>query len=107
MSACCDVASDRKAPMLVKRARETFAWVLPSAILVLVPKCPMCLAAHVALWTGLGVSLSTATYLRHREGCCSPACASLRLPDCGTSGSRRGHIFRYFTKETEPCNTKS
>jgi hypothetical protein len=38
--------------------------VLPSAILVLVPKCPACLAAHMALWTGLGLSFSTATYLR-------------------------------------------
>ena len=64
MSACCDAASDRKTPTWVRRVREIFAWILPSAILVLVPKCPACLAAHVTLWTGLGLSLSTATYLR-------------------------------------------
>ena len=29
-----------------------------------VPKCPVCLAAHLTLWTGLGLSLSTATYVR-------------------------------------------
>jgi hypothetical protein len=63
MSACGDVAGERKRPTWMRIARN-FAWVLPSAILVLVPKCPACLAAHVALWTGLGLSLSTATYLR-------------------------------------------
>jgi hypothetical protein len=64
MRACCDVASERKPTTWVRRVRAVFAWVLPSAILVLVPKCPACLAAHLALWTGLGLSLSTATYLR-------------------------------------------
>jgi hypothetical protein len=64
MSACCDAAGDRKTPTWVQSVREIFAWVLPSAILVLAPKCPVCLAAHVMLWTGLGLSLSTATYLR-------------------------------------------
>jgi hypothetical protein len=28
------------------------------------PKCPLCLATYVALWTGLGVSLAAATYVR-------------------------------------------
>jgi AhpD family alkylhydroperoxidase len=63
MSACCN-ASGRKAPTWARRAREILAWALPSVVLALVPKCPACLAAHVALWTGLGLSLSTATYLR-------------------------------------------
>ena len=64
MSVCCAAAINRKTPTWVQRVREIFAWVLPSAILVLVPKCPACLAAYVTLWTGLGLSLSTATYLR-------------------------------------------
>lgn len=64
MSACCHAASDRKTPTWVRRIREMFAWVLPGALLVLVPKCPACLAAYVALWTGVGLSLTTATYLR-------------------------------------------
>ena len=64
MSACCPAASGRKMPTWARRVREMFAWTVPSAILVLAPKCPACLAAHVFLWTGLGVSLSTATYLR-------------------------------------------
>jgi hypothetical protein len=64
MSSCCATASDRNMPPSVRRVREVFAWVLPSAVLVLAPKCPACLAAHVLLWTGLGLSFSAATYLR-------------------------------------------
>jgi len=64
MNACCDATNCRKTLPWVRKVREVFAWVLPSAILVLVPKCPACLAAYVLLWTGLGLSFSTATYLR-------------------------------------------
>jgi hypothetical protein len=64
MSACCDAVDDRKTTAWMRRVREVFAWGLPSAILMFVPKCPACLAAYVAVWTGLGLSLATATYLR-------------------------------------------
>jgi hypothetical protein len=64
MSNCCHAAGTRKAPLWARRVRDGFAWIVPSAGLVLMPKCPACLAAYVALWTGLGLSLSTATYLR-------------------------------------------
>jgi len=103
MSACCDVASDRKKPTWLRRVQEISAWVLPSAILVLMPKCPACLAAHVALWTGLGLSLTTATYLRWAL---LFLCVASLLFLIVKYLDRLGAIFRYFKKETEPCNTK-
>jgi len=38
--------------------------VLPSAILLLMPKCPACVVAYVAIVTGAGISISMAAYLR-------------------------------------------
>jgi hypothetical protein len=48
----------------VRRAVDLVAWIVPSAILALIPKCPMCLAAYIALWTGLGLSVAAAAYVR-------------------------------------------
>jgi hypothetical protein len=50
--------------MWTRRIGELFAWAAPAAALTLVPKCPACLAAYVALWTGIGLSFTAAAYLR-------------------------------------------
>lgn len=34
------------------------------ALLVLLPKCPMCLAAYLAVWTGMSVAMPAATLMR-------------------------------------------
>jgi hypothetical protein len=38
---------------------------LSVAVWILMPKCPVCLAAHVAFWTGLGLSFTAAKYARY------------------------------------------
>jgi hypothetical protein len=49
---------------LARRTRRAATWALPSVALALVPKCPMCIAAYLAIGGGLGVSFTTAAHLR-------------------------------------------
>jgi cytochrome c oxidase assembly factor CtaG len=49
---------------LARRCRETTGWIIPSSILVLLPKCPACIAAYFAIGSGIGISVSTALYVR-------------------------------------------
>ena len=47
----------------LRRSREVAGWLVPGALLALMPKCPLCLAAYVALWSGLTLSYSSAHIL--------------------------------------------
>jgi hypothetical protein len=64
MNACCSDRFLHKQGSWGGSCREVAAWVLPSALLTLMPKCPACVAAYVAVWTGLGLSFTTAFHLR-------------------------------------------
>lgn len=51
-------------PNLARRAAAFVTWALPITALALVPKCPACVAAYILLFTGIGLSIPTATTIR-------------------------------------------
>jgi hypothetical protein len=60
-AACCVIPRNRG------KARRWFGAggsLGPGAMLLLLPKCPACVAAYVAVWTGAGLAAPVAEYLR-------------------------------------------
>jgi hypothetical protein len=49
---------------VARRCLDTASWLVPGAILALTPKCPVCLAAYLAVWTGVGLSFRAAANLQ-------------------------------------------
>ncbi len=47
-----------------RRGGEVAGWIIPSATLVLLPKCPACVVAYVALFSSVGISVASAAKLR-------------------------------------------
>src|SRR6266404_9661379 len=54
----------RAARTLGRRCLDVAGWVVPSGILALLPKCTACLIVYFAIGTGIGISMSTAIYVR-------------------------------------------
>lgn len=51
-------------PSVIRRGLHFLKWLVPGVILALLPKCPACLAAYVAVSTGIGLSMPVAGHLR-------------------------------------------
>jgi hypothetical protein len=60
--ACC--RGKRSMASAAGKAGQVAGGLLSLAVWVFMPKCPLCVAAYVALWTGVGLSLAAATFLR-------------------------------------------
>jgi hypothetical protein len=52
-------------PLRWRRAGRTASWLLPAALLAAMPKCTVCLAAYIALITGIICPAGTASVLMH------------------------------------------
>lgn len=100
-----------KADTFCKRSIEIAEWIVPGTVLALLPKCPACLAAYIGLATGLGVSFSTACYLRTSLIIVSVCALAFLASRCMVQWSKKrkntsdlGHPTEV---ETCPCATGS
>jgi hypothetical protein len=59
-----DPAEGRRSSGFLRRAWRSIQWLFPATLLVLMPKCPLCVVAYLALFTGIGVSVSTARWIQ-------------------------------------------
>ena len=59
---CCSVQIEQEPRRYWWRGASGSA--ASGALLVLLPKCPLCIAAYLAVWTGAGMAMPVATHLR-------------------------------------------
>lgn len=49
---------------VLSRLCDAALWAVPAVVLALLPKCPVCLAAWIAVLSGIGVTLPVAASIR-------------------------------------------
>ncbi len=59
---CCTGEGRRR--RLARRGAAAAASILPGAALLMLPKCPLCVAAWLTLVTGVGVPVAAASHVR-------------------------------------------
>jgi hypothetical protein len=74
---CCHAHTKRKPQHSWWRSAS--GCVGSGTLLVLLPKCPMCIAAYLAMWAGASVAVPLATHLRPMLGIVCVSSAVLLL----------------------------
>ena len=74
----------------LKRCLYFFRWMFTGSVIILLPKCPICLAGYIAMATGIGFSLSVASFIR-------VLMIILCIISLATFAARR--IYIYYNKE--------
>jgi hypothetical protein len=61
---CCEAQPATSRGLAARPWRSAGSCVGSGAMLVLLPKCPVCIAAYLAVWTGAGMAAPIAGHLR-------------------------------------------
>ena len=64
MNCACGNSGERGRPKLGRVVREASVWAIIATLWAVIPKCPACLAVYIAVWTGLGMSFTMASWVR-------------------------------------------
>ena len=84
-----------RATGLLRLAWRSIQWLFPATLLVLMPKCPLCVAAYVAFFTGIGISVATARCLQiMMEVCCLASLAYLAVRYTNQFFQRSNNVHR-------------
>jgi hypothetical protein len=87
---------------LGRRVREGAGWFLPGALLALMPKCPICLAAYVALCTGFTMSRSSAHILMRTLTAVCVGTLALLVVKCLVNCFRNKQQLNFQLTQTQP-----
>ena len=58
------VEAERTSQSVRRRYLKFTKWIIPGIVLAILPKCPLCVAAYVAIGTGVSLSFNSAAWIR-------------------------------------------
>ncbi len=90
---CCGTTARAS---LLGRGVGVVRWAAPGAILAVMPKCPVCLAGYIALWTGIGLSAAAAARFR-----IAVIVLCIAFLVCLAAGPAR-RLLAFFARRTAP-----